>query len=173
MASGSTDFTVAAVPTAMNAGVWISPCGVWMVPTRPSRPRQLGLHGEIGLVHTRYSTGCASDFRHGGGRDHTADVNLVMSRPIVIATGCAVFLAAVAGCSSQDSGFVRKTGQGRVTFGPNDAGPVTSVSCETKDGLTTIGIEGKMPASVVLTEGASPAVQSVNIGDRERRGLPR
>ncbi|KHO19992.1 lipoprotein LpqH [Mycolicibacterium setense] len=97
-------------------------------------------------------------------------MNLVKSRPIVIATGCAVFLAAVAGCSSQDSDSSGKTGQGRVTFGPNDAGPVTNVSCETKDGLTTIGIEGKMPASVVLTEGASPAVQSVNIGDVNGEG---
>lgn len=38
MVSGSTDLTVAAVPTGMNAGVWMSPWGVWMVPTRPSRP---------------------------------------------------------------------------------------------------------------------------------------
>ena len=35
MDSGSTDLTVALVPTAMNAGVWISPCGVVMVPVRP------------------------------------------------------------------------------------------------------------------------------------------
>jgi lipoprotein LpqH len=82
-----------------------------------------------------------------------------MRRPIVIATGFAMCLAAVAGCSSQDSGSPTKSGQGRVTFGPNDAGPVSSVSCETKDGLTTIGIKGKMPASVVLTDGEAPVVQ--------------
>jgi hypothetical protein len=35
MDSGSTDFTVALVPTAMKAGVRISPCGVVMVPVRP------------------------------------------------------------------------------------------------------------------------------------------
>src|SRR6478672_8317162 len=35
MDSGSTDFTVALVPTAMKAGVWISPCGVAMVPVLP------------------------------------------------------------------------------------------------------------------------------------------
>ncbi|WP_243858250.1 lipoprotein LpqH [Mycobacterium sp. DL440] len=93
-----------------------------------------------------------------------------MSRPIVIATGFAVFLAAVAGCSSQESGSSGKSGQGRVTFGPNDAGPVTSVSCETKDGLTTIGIKGKMPASVMLTDGEAPVVQSVNIGDVNGEG---
>lgn len=93
-----------------------------------------------------------------------------MSRGIVAATGCALFLAAIAGCSSQDSSSSEKTGEGRVTFGPNDAGPVTSVSCETKDGLTTIGIEGKMPTSVVLTEGEAPVVQSVNIGDVNGEG---
>jgi hypothetical protein len=35
MDSGRTDFTVALVPTAMKAGVRISPCGVVMVPVRP------------------------------------------------------------------------------------------------------------------------------------------
>lgn len=93
-----------------------------------------------------------------------------MSRPIVIATGFAVFLAAVAGCSSQESGSSGKSGEGRVTFGPNDAGPVTSVSCETKEGLTTINIKGKMPASVALTDGEAPVVQSVNIGDVNGEG---
>jgi ipoprotein LpqH len=93
-----------------------------------------------------------------------------MSRGVVIATGCALFLAAVAGCSSTESGSPGKSGQARVTFGPNDAGPVTSVKCETKDGLTTIGIEGKVPTSVVLTEGEAPVVQSVNIGDVNTEG---
>ena len=38
-ASGSTDFTVAFVPTAMKAGVrMIGPCGVWMTPVRPRAP---------------------------------------------------------------------------------------------------------------------------------------
>ena len=35
MNSGSTAFTVALVPTAMKAGVRISPCGVLMIPVRP------------------------------------------------------------------------------------------------------------------------------------------
>jgi hypothetical protein len=30
--------TDAWVPTAMNAGVWTSPCGVRITPARPSRP---------------------------------------------------------------------------------------------------------------------------------------
>ena len=38
MVSGSTALTVALVPTATNAGVWMSPCGVWMTPVRPRRP---------------------------------------------------------------------------------------------------------------------------------------
>ena len=38
MVSGSTALTVALVPTATNAGVRISPCGVWMTPLRPRAP---------------------------------------------------------------------------------------------------------------------------------------
>ena len=41
MDSGSTALTVALVPTATNDGVAISPCGVWMVPVRPSRSSSL------------------------------------------------------------------------------------------------------------------------------------
>lgn len=52
-----------------------------------------------------------------------------------------------------------------MTFGSNDAGPVTSVKCETKDGLTTISIEGKLHSTVVVTEGQAPAVKSVSIGE--------
>ncbi len=81
-----------------------------------------------------------------------------------------MFLAALAGCSSQESGTSGKSGQGRVSFGPNDAGPITSVKCETKDGLTTISAEGKMPTSIVLSEGEAPVVQTVNIGDVNGEG---
>ena len=35
MLSGNTDLTVALVPTGINAGVLISPCGVVITPTRP------------------------------------------------------------------------------------------------------------------------------------------
>src|ERR1700687_2578326 len=38
MVSGRTPFTVALVPTAMKAGVRMSPCGVRMTPARPNRP---------------------------------------------------------------------------------------------------------------------------------------
>ena len=38
---GSTDLTVALVPTAMNAGVWMTPCGVVITPVRPSAPGSL------------------------------------------------------------------------------------------------------------------------------------
>src|SRR4029078_11021092 len=38
MVSGRTVFAVAWVPTAMKAGVWMSPCGVRMTPARPSLP---------------------------------------------------------------------------------------------------------------------------------------
>ena len=38
MISGSTAFTVALVPTAMNAGVLMWPCGVLRTPVRPCLP---------------------------------------------------------------------------------------------------------------------------------------
>jgi hypothetical protein len=43
MASGRTDLTVALVPTGIKAGVWISPWGVVIVPTRASEPSWLDL----------------------------------------------------------------------------------------------------------------------------------
>lgn len=93
-----------------------------------------------------------------------------MSRPIVVATGCALFLAAAAGCSSEKSDSSGNAGQARVTFGSNDAGPATNVNCETKDGQITIDVEGTLPTTVVLTEGEAPAVQSVTIGDVNAEG---
>ena len=38
MLSGNTALTEALVPTAMKAGVRMSPCGVWMTPVRPRAP---------------------------------------------------------------------------------------------------------------------------------------
>ena len=38
MVSGRTAFTEALVPTAMKAGVRMSPCAVWMTPLRPPQP---------------------------------------------------------------------------------------------------------------------------------------
>lgn len=52
-----------------------------------------------------------------------------------------------------------------MTFGSNDAGPVKSVECETKDGFTTINIEGSVHTLLVVTDSESPVVDSVNIGD--------
>lgn len=52
-----------------------------------------------------------------------------------------------------------------MTFGENDAGPVTAVGCETKDGFVTITIEGSLHTTVILTDGESPAVESVSIGE--------
>ena len=36
--SGATALTVACVPTGMNTGVWIAPCGVWSRPARAALP---------------------------------------------------------------------------------------------------------------------------------------
>ena len=76
-----------------------------------------------------------------------------------------------AGCSSQepDSPGSAKSplppDQAKVTFGGNDAGPITAIDCKTENGLTTIRMEGSLPTTVVFTEGESAAVQSVNIGE--------
>ncbi|MBN3458330.1 MULTISPECIES: lipoprotein LpqH [Mycolicibacterium] len=88
-----------------------------------------------------------------------------MKHGFVVAAGCAAILAGLVGCSSQEPDSPASSGGGKVTFGSNDAGPVTSVKCETKDGLTTISIEGKLHSTVVVTEGQAPAVKSVSIGE--------
>ena len=58
--SGSTDLTVALVPTAMNAGVSMTPCGVLIRPVRPSasgsrvptvKPNCSGGRGRPGSIH--------------------------------------------------------------------------------------------------------------------------
>ncbi len=74
-------------------------------------------------------------------------------------------LAALVGCSSQKSDAPTPAGGDKVTFGSNDAGPVTSVTCETKDGETTISIDGSLHSTVILTEAEAPAVKSVTIGN--------
>lgn len=108
-----------------------------------------------------------------------------------LAAGCAVVLAGIVGCSSEDSGSpdaskapaptAEQSGQesqatlpsaspaqpdqGRVTLGDNDTGAVTGIGCETKDGLTTISIEGGLHTTVILTDGEAPVVKSVSIGE--------
>ena len=77
MDSGSTDFTVALVPTAMNAGVWISPCGVVMVPVRPRNPPPLAASwaadgaqlsaSRVPTVKENSRLRSAAGRRHGGG----------------------------------------------------------------------------------------------------------
>jgi lipoprotein LpqH len=54
---------------------------------------------------------------------------------------------------------------GRVTFGSNDAGPVTGVVCQTEGGVTTITVEATPRTTVVLTDEAVPVVKSVSIGE--------
>ncbi|MGV0743103.1 lipoprotein LpqH [Mycolicibacterium sp. XJ870] len=90
-----------------------------------------------------------------------------MKHRFAAAAGCVAILAAVVGCSSQgsDSSDASQSGQGKVTFGSNDAGPVTGVACETKEGFTTINIEGSLHATVIVTDGESPVVDSVSIGE--------
>lgn len=57
-----------------------------------------------------------------------------------------------------------------MTFGSNNAGPITAVTCDTNDGLTTITAEGSLHTTIVVTEGAAPTVKSVTIGDIQSDG---
>ncbi|MGV9798465.1 lipoprotein LpqH [Mycobacterium sp. NPDC003449] len=82
---------------------------------------------------------------------------------------CVALLAGIVGCSSGCSSAQGHTPpdqppQGRVNFGTNDAGPVTSIGCRAEDGRITITIEGRLPTTVVLTDSEAPAVKSVSIG---------
>ncbi|ART67663.1 hypothetical protein BTO20_02855 [Mycobacterium dioxanotrophicus] len=120
----------------------------------------------------------------------TRPYSFVVKHGFVIAAGAATLLVGIVGCSSQNSsspGGSQAPGpkasgqetststlppvspvqpnQARVTFGTNDAGPFTGVGCETKDGLTTINIEGHLHTTIELTDGDAPAVKSVNIGE--------
>lgn len=120
----------------------------------------------------------------------TRPYSVVVKHGLVVAAGAATLLAGVVGCSSQNSGSPggsqapgpkasgqetttstlppvspAQPDQARVTFGTNDAGPVTGVGCETKDGQTTITIEGHLHTTVVMTEGDAPTVKSVSIGE--------
>lgn len=81
----------------------------------------------------------------------------------------AALLTGIVGCSAGCSSGQVQTGpdqpvQGRVSFGANDAGPLTSVQCRTQDGRITITIEGRLHTTVVLTDSQAPTVKSVSIG---------
>ena len=68
----------------------------------------------------------------------------------------------VAGCSGGDSG---SSAANALRLGDDDLGPVTSVSCKTDGGLTTITIEGAEKAVVKVTDEDNPTVKSVHIGE--------
>ncbi|CAJ1578803.1 lipoprotein LpqH [[Mycobacterium] wendilense] len=110
----------------------------------------------------------------------------------VLAGGCAVALALLAGCSSQDAETSDSTetagtagttsapadtapgaapAEGgpadgdRVTFGSSDIGEISSITCQTDAGVTTITIAAAQDTSVVVTDEETPAVKSVSIGE--------
>lgn len=115
----------------------------------------------------------------------TRPYSFVVKHGFVVAAGVATLLAGIVGCSSQNSGSPggsqapghetstsalppvapAQSDRARVIFGTNDAAPFTGIGCETKDGLTTINIEGHLHTTVELTDGDAPSVKSVSIGD--------
>ncbi|BBZ02301.1 hypothetical protein MCHIJ_17380 [Mycolicibacterium chitae] len=113
-------------------------------------------------------------------------------KPSVLAGGCTVALVLLAGCSAQDSDSADSTdttgattatatedsapgaepteGQAapegdHVTFGASDVGEISSVTCQTDAGVTTITIAATPDTTVVLTDEETPAVKSVSIGE--------
>lgn len=107
---------------------------------------------------------------------------------LAVAAGCVALAAGIAGCSSQKSDEKSSStpphtptsttepghteapvtpaqpDQAKVTFGSNDAGPITAIGCKTDNSETTITIEGSQPTTIVLTDGDTPVVNSVSIG---------
>ncbi|SIM55608.1 Uncharacterised protein [Mycobacteroides abscessus subsp. abscessus] len=70
MVSGSTALTVALVPTAMNAGVWMSPCGVWMTPARPAVPGKVASMEKYGsVIWELFCLGASGPWVVGSGHD--------------------------------------------------------------------------------------------------------
>lgn len=78
----------------------------------------------------------------------------------LLLTVCATGTMLVAGCSG---GGASETDS--VKLGDTDLGPVSSVSCSTDDGLTTITIDAAEKTVVKVTEEEEPTVKSVHIGE--------
>ncbi|CAJ1494898.1 lipoprotein LpqH [[Mycobacterium] burgundiense] len=107
----------------------------------------------------------------------------------VLAGGCTVALVLLAGCSSQDADTPDDTASTTATsatvedapaesgnapagaaadhikFGSSDVGEISSVTCQSEGGVTTITVEADQDATVVLTDEETPAVKSVSIGE--------
>lgn len=73
-----------------------------------------------------------------------------------------VALLAAAGCSGGDSGTAAANS---VTLDGADLGAVTSVTCSTDTGLTTITIDADEKTVLKVTDEDDPAVTSVHIGE--------
>lgn len=75
--------------------------------------------------------------------------------------GCATSLLVLTGCSSQDSA----SADNQVTFGDADAGPITSVSCESDESKVTITAEGSQETVLIVSDSDSPELHSLTIGE--------
>ncbi len=58
-----------------------------------------------------------------------------------------------------------RPGTGRVTLDNAELGPAANVSCQTAEGVVTISVDSSPKATVVVTDEATPAVQTVTIGE--------
>src|SRR4029453_17336940 len=116
--SGSTALTVALVPTAMNAGVWMVPCGVVMVPVRPRKVPPLasikasdGEHVSARRWPTEKENPDCREERpgkavDGGDEGRKAEAGTLPSVPALPRVTCGTRPRS---CSSQPSSYPRRT----------------------------------------------------------------
>lgn len=58
-----------------------------------------------------------------------------------------------------------KPGTGHVSLNNADLGPEATVTCETAAGVVTVNIESTPKTTLVVTDEATPAIQTVTIGE--------
>src|SRR6478752_8458372 len=120
--SGNTALTVAWVPTAMNAGVRMSPWGVWITPALPARPAS-----------------SASTSKKPGDGAFTAVDSHTMRMVLALAAATDV---GVAGCSAPPTAPPQPgtlvVGTAQVTVNDADAGSTDAVQCSVAGPMTTI-----------------------------------
>lgn len=115
--------------------------------------KHLAIAGACGALAVSMIVGCSSQNAKTTGTTTTTGVPAAGSSPAAAAPETSV-----------------AAGTAHVTFGGNDAGPVTAVGCQTDSGVTTITLEASPKTTVVLTDENAPTVKSVSIGQAGSEG---
>src|SRR5882757_4308732 len=143
MVSGSTALTVALVPTAMKAGVWMSPCGVWITPARPDRPGNSATtsknSGDGAFTELFPVASLAPELFPVASLAPPVDSYTMRILLTVVALAA---LGVLAGCSSPPPAKPQPgtlvVGTAAVTVNDVDAGSTDAVACTAAGALTTI-----------------------------------